>query len=87
MKAVFLVLLLSLNTVYAQTSLIPKQKDFKFGKEALKEKSSDKSGKEEPCLDSAEEVMRKLEEEKKKKEAAGKALNLQGSNDAGCSID
>ena len=38
-----------------------------------------------PC-DTKEDVLKKLEEEKKAQAAAGKGLSLQGKTDAGCTI-
>ena len=39
-----------------------------------------------PCADSKEDLLKKLEAEKKAKEEAGKGFSLQGSKDTGCSI-
>lgn len=40
---------------------------------------------EEPC-DSKEDLLKRLEAEKKAKEAEGKGFSLQGKKDAGCSL-
>ncbi len=45
-----------------------------------------KDGKEVPCADSKEDVLKKLEAEKKAKAEAGKGLSLQGAKDTGCSL-
>ena len=39
-----------------------------------------------PCADSKEDLLKKIEAEKKAKEEAGKGFSLQGSKDTGCSI-
>lgn len=39
-----------------------------------------------PCAESAEEVMKKLEEKKKADAKKGLGLSLQGSNTEGCSV-
>ena len=45
-----------------------------------------KDGKEVPCADSKEDVLKKLEAEKKARAEAGKGLSLQGAKDTGCSL-
>lgn len=45
-----------------------------------------KDGKEAPCADSKEDVLKKLEAEKKAKALSGKGLSLQGGKDTGCSL-
>jgi hypothetical protein len=45
-----------------------------------------KDGKEVPCADSKEDVLKKLEAEKKAKALSGKGLSLQGAKDTGCSL-
>lgn len=42
--------------------------------------------KEAPCETDAKELMKKLEEEQKKKAAKGQAFSLQGNNSSGCTI-
>ena len=42
--------------------------------------------KEAPCETDAKELMKKLEEEQKKKAAKGQAFRLQGNNSSGCTI-
>lgn len=42
--------------------------------------------KEAPCETDAKELMKKLEEEQKKKAAKGQAFGLQGNNSSGCTI-
>lgn len=59
-------------------------KDKKMSIVEVKEKIETKT--EAPCDTNAKDLMKKLEEEQKKKAAKGQAFGLQGNNSSGCTI-
>lgn len=63
-----------------------KKTNQKISKTKLIESKNKVKAPEAPCADSKEDLLKKLEAEKKAKEEAGKGFSLQGSKDTGCSI-